>query len=63
MKSLFLSAMLLLTGASFFSLPGCEVHDTDRVVYDHDHPDYDHHDVDHHDDHDDHHDEHVDVHY
>jgi len=65
MKSLLLSALLLLTGASLFSLPGCEVHETDRVVYDHDHPDYDHHDNDHHDDdhHDDDHDVHADVHY
>ena len=58
MKSLLLSALLLIAGASLFSLPGCEVHDHDRIVYDHDHPDYDHHDIDHHDEvihHDDYH--------
>ena len=64
MKRILLSAMLILTATSLFSLPGCEVHETDRVVYDHHgHPDWDHHDYDHHDDHEDHHEEHVDVHY
>ena len=52
MNRILLSGCLLLTAAAGFSLPGCEVHERDRVV-ERDHRDYDRHDDydrDHHND-------------